>query len=194
MRGLPQSLRDGSLREGACKEGDIHMTTCGVWWTLGIIALCVIGVAVGAARSTAQAREKPLTATRSSPSRGAEETRGKPGESAFEPSTLVFHTAENRIVRCRAATDLRNGYIVGFSGMERDEQWSRALVYAKKELACVLAEQALAGGGIRFQLRDGELRAVLLAVRPETPSTAEAVPLPQSAASGWRRQGGGGSA
>lgn len=139
------------------------MTTCGIWWTLGIIALCIIGVAVGAARSTTQAREKPLTATRSSPSRGA----GTPGGSAFEPSTVVFHTAENRIVRCRAANDLRKGYIVGDPGMERDEQWSRALVYAKKELACVLAEQALAGGGIRFEFRDGELRAELIAVKPE---------------------------
>lgn len=163
------------------------MTTCGVWWTLGIIALCVIGVAVGAARSTAQAREKPITATRSSPSRGAEEARGKPGESAFEPSTLVFHTAENRIVRCRAATDLRNGYIVGFSGMERDEQWSRALVYAKKELACVLAEQALAGGGIRFEFRDGELRAELCAVKPENG-------LPHQRAALVRNDGKGASA
>ena len=143
------------------------MTTCGVWWTLGIIVLCVIGVAVGAARSTTQAREKTLTAARSSPSRGAEETRGKPGESAFEPSTLVFHTAENRIVRCRAANDLRRGYMVGPPGMERGEEWSRTLLYAKKELACVLAEQALAGGGIRFEFRDGELRAELLVVRPE---------------------------
>ena len=139
------------------------MTTCGVWWTLGIIALCVIGVAVGAARSTTQAREKPLTATRSSPSRGAKRAE----ESAFEPSTLVFHTAENRIVRCRAATDLRRGYMVGPPGMERGEEWSRTLIYAKKELACVLAEQALAGGGIRFELRDGELRAEMVVVRPE---------------------------
>ena len=139
------------------------MTTCGVWWTLGIIALCVIGVAVGAARSTTQAREKPLTATRSSPSRGAKRAE----ESAFEPSTLVFHTAENRIVRCRAANDLRRGYMVGPPGMERGEEWSRTLLYAKKELACVLAEQALAGGGIRFEFRDGELRAELLVVRPE---------------------------
>ena len=165
------------------------MTTCGICWTLAIIALCVIGVAVGAARSTAQARRRAEEPSQSLRDRGAKRAE----ESAFEPSTLVFHTSENRIVRCRAANDLRNGYIVGFSGMERDEQWSRALVYAKKELACVLAEQALAGGGIRFELRDGELRAEMVAVRPETPSTAEAVPLPQSAASGWGRQGGGGS-
>lgn len=140
------------------------MTTCGVWWTLGIIALCIIGVAIGAARSTAQARrperEEPSQSLRDSSAKRA-------GESAFEPSTLVFHTAENRIVRCRAATDLRNGYIVGFSGMEKDEEWSRTLVYAKKELACVLAEQVLDGGGIRFELRDGELRAEMVAVRPE---------------------------
>lgn len=135
-----------------------------MWWTILIIALCVIGVAFGAARSTAQARRtEPSQSLRDSSQGGAK----RAGESAFEPSTLVFHTAENRIVRCRAATDLRRGYIVGFSGMEKDEEWSRTLVYAKKELACVLAEQVLAGGGIRFQLRDGELRAELLAVRPE---------------------------
>ena len=132
-----------------------------------IIVLCVIGVAFGAARSETQcgrSAEEPSQSLRdSSPGGGAK----RAGESAFEPSTLVFHTAENRIVRCRAATDLRNGYIVGFSGMKRDEQWSRALIYAKKELACVLAEQALAGGGIRFEFRDGELRAELLVVRPE---------------------------
>lgn len=146
------------------------MTTCGMWWTILIIALCVIGVAFGAARSTAQARrraEEPSQSLRDSSAK-------KEGESAFEPSTLVFHTAENRIVRCRAATDLRSGYIVGFSGMEKDEEWSRTLVYAKKELACVLAEQVLAGGGIRFQLRDGELQAELLAVRPEDAGREEA--------------------
>ena len=149
------------MRELIRKESDLHMTTCGMWWTILIIALCVIGVAFGAARSTAQERRpEPSQSLRDSSAKGA-------GESAFEPSTLVFHTAENRIVRCRAATDLRKGYIVGFSGMEKDEEWSRTLVYAKKELACVLAEQVLAGGGIRFQLRDGELRAELLAVRPE---------------------------
>ena len=153
------------MRELIRKESDLHMTTCGMWWTILIIALCVIGVAFGAARSTAQARRPE----REEPSQSLRDSGGakRAGESAFEPSTLVFHTAENRIVRCRAATNLRNGYIVGFSGMERDEEWSRTLVYAKKELACVLAEQVLAGGGIRFQLRDGELRAELLAVRPE---------------------------
>ena len=130
-----------------------------------IIALCVIGVAVGAARSTAQARRRAEEPKREGLTKPPD--RGSSIESPFQPITLVFHTAENRIVRCRAATDLRNGYIVGSPGMERDEQWSRALVYAKKELACVLAEQVLAGGGIRFQLRDGELRAELLAVRPE---------------------------
>jgi hypothetical protein len=74
---------------------------------------------------------------------------------------------ENRIVKCNAATDLRRSYMVGSPGMERGEEWSRTLLYAKKELACVLAEQALQAGGIRFRLTDGELRAEMIAVKQE---------------------------
>lgn len=140
------------------------MTTCGICWTLGIIALCVIGVAVGAARSTTQGkhseRELPQSLRDSSLREGAK--RGE--ESPFEPTTLVFRRADAKIVECRAATDLRKGYMVGFSGMDKDEEWSRTLRYAKEELACVLAEQALAAGGIRFQLVNGELRAELRAI------------------------------
>lgn len=139
------------------------MTTCGIGWTIGIIVLCIIGVAVGAARSNTKGKETPQREALKPPQK-----RKSSVESPFETAAHVFRRADARIVECRASTDLRRGYMVGPPGMERGEEWSRTLLYAKKELACVLAEQALAAGGIRFQLVDGELKAELCVVSRET--------------------------
>jgi hypothetical protein len=60
----------------------------------------------------------------------------------------------------QASTRLDDGYIVslgGRSGADLD----RMTRYAKKELAAVLAEQALYAGGIEFTQVGGELRAVM---------------------------------
>lgn len=135
------------------------MTTCGIGWTIGIIVLCAIGVAVGAARSNTQGKKTPQREALTTPP-----NRKSSIDSPFETAAHVFRRADARIVECRASTDLRRGYLVGFSGMDSDEEWARNLRYAKEELAAVLAEQALAAGAIRFRLVDGELRAELRAI------------------------------
>ena len=61
---------------------------------------------------------------------------------------------------CRASTRLDDGYIVSLGGRSGADL-TRMTLYAKKELAAVLAEQALAAGGIEFSQVGGELRAVM---------------------------------
>lgn len=136
------------------------MTRCGVICTCVIIIIAMAALVICSVRG-----EKGKDPKRAAGGVGPykKEVQGTP----YEPGPLVFRTAENRIVKCSAATDLRRGYMVGSPGMERGEEWSRTLLYAKKELACVLAEQALQAGGIRFRLTDGELRAEMIAVKQE---------------------------
>ena len=134
------------------------MTKCGVICTCVIIIIAMAALVICSVRG-----EKGGKPTGEGAKKGPKTVPGTP----YEPGPLVFRTAENRIVKCSAATDLRRGYMVGPPGMERGEEWSRTLLYAKKELACVLAEQALQAGGIRFRLTDGELRAEMIAVKQE---------------------------
>jgi len=136
------------------------MTKCGIICTCVIIIIAMAALVICSVRG-----EKGKDAKRAAEGVGPYK-KDVPG-SAFEPGPLVFRTMENRIVKCNAATDLRRGYMVGSPGMERGEEWSRTLLYAKKELACVLAEQALQAGGIRFRLTDGELLAEMIAVKQE---------------------------
>ena len=142
------------------------MTKCGIICTCVIIIIAMAALVICSVRG--EKGGKPSQSLRdSSPKGGAKKgTKTVPG-TPYEPGPLVFRTMENRIVKCSAATDLRRGCMVGSPGMERGEEWSRTLLYAKKELACVLAEQALQAGGIRFRLTDGELRAEMIAVKQE---------------------------
>lgn len=136
------------------------MTKCGVICTCVIIIIAMAALVICAVRG-----EKRKDTKRAA--WGVGPYKKKVPGTPYEPGPLVFRTMENRIVKCSAATDLRRGYMVGPPGMERGEEWSRTLLYAKKELACVLAEQALQAGGIRFRLTDGELRAEMIAVKQE---------------------------
>lgn len=150
------------------------MTTCGYFWCWVIIVLCIIGVTVSAVRGEKSDRggyqpKKKLTTP--PPNRG----------SSIEPAARAFRRGGARYVTCSASTRLDDGYIVSMGGSSGDDP-EKMLRYAKKELAAILAEQALAAGGIEFTQVGGELRAAMRTVtgREETPSTAEAVPLPQS--------------
>lgn len=159
------------------------MTTCGYFWTIVVIAFSIVAVAVSAARGEKSGvpgyqPNKEL--------KGAPPDRG----SSIEPGPRAYRRGGARYVTCSASTRLDEGYIVSIGGRSGDDP-GKMIGYAKKELAAILAEQALAAGGIEFTQVGGELRAVMRTVtgREETPSTAEAVPLPQApqAAGGGER-------
>lgn len=134
------------------------MTTCGIWWTIGLVVLCVIGIILGEARPAAK----------KTPNREQEKPRReKETGPADEPLTIVFRRAEQKIVTCHACTDMRRGYTVSFAGADADEEWARTLEYEKKALACTLAEQALAAGGVAYRMENGILHAELRAIAGE---------------------------
>lgn len=85
--------------------------------------------------------------------------------SAFEPGPLPYRTGDARIVTCKASADVRRAYFLSYWDKEATpEERERELKYTKHELALILAEQALAGGGIVFRQEGGELRAVMRAI------------------------------
>ena len=149
------------------------MTTCGTFWTIVLIVLAVIGVTISAVR--AEKGGKPSQALRASElgmSRRASECSPRGGAksavltqppdrgSSVEPAAIAYRRGGARYVTCRASTRLDDGYIVSLGGRSGADL-TRMTLYAKKELAAVLAEQALAAGGIEFSQVGGELRAVM---------------------------------
>ena len=130
------------------------MTTCGYFWTVVLIVLAIIGVTVSAVRAEKSGKPKE----NGLPRRSAPRNDG--AVAPAEPGAIAYRRGGARYVTCQASTRLDDGYIVslgGRSGADLD----RMTRYAKKELAAVLAEQALYAGGIEFTQVGGELRAVM---------------------------------
>lgn len=130
------------------------MTTCGTFWTIVLIVLAMIGVTVSAVRAEkgGEPKENGL------PRRSAPRNDGTVAPA--EPGAIAYRRGGARYVTCRASTRLDDGYIVSLGGRSGADL-TRMTLYAKKELAAVLAEQALAAGGIEFSQVGGELRAVM---------------------------------
>ena len=96
----------------------------------------------------------------------------KPRLAAGERETVtgepvIFRTAELRFANCKASMELSKDGIEarGFS-LDKDDL-AGAGRYMRKELAYLLADQALEAGAIHFEVRDGTLRAELRAVIQE---------------------------
>ena len=139
------------------------MTTCGYFWTVVLIVLAIIGVAISAV--SAEKGGKPEQKTRAAegvgpyrPNRGTLTTPNR--DSSVEPAAIAYRRGGARYVTCQAATRLDDGYIVSLGGRSGADL-TRMTLYAKKELAAVLAEQALYAGAIEFTTVGGELRAVM---------------------------------
>ena len=102
----------------------------------------------------------------------------KPRHSAGESGTIIgepviFRTADLRFANCKASMELSKANIEarGFA-MDRDGL-AGAGRYMRKELAYLLADQALQAGAIRFEVSGGTIRAALRAVIPEGEETME---------------------
>ena len=134
------------------------MTTCGYFWTIVVIVLAVAGVAASAARSEKGGRPAPHPAMRPPSPQG----EGKRTETAA-PGPVAYRRGGARYVTCQASTRLDDGYIVGLGGRSGADL-DRMTLYAKKELAAVLAEQALHAGAIEFRKDGEELHAVMRTV------------------------------
>lgn len=139
------------------------MTTCGYFWLIVVIVLAVIGVTVSAVRAEkgGKPKENGLYPKGSNPRRSAPRNDG--AVAPAEPGAIAYRRGGARYVTCRASTRLDDGYIVSLGGRSGADL-ARMTIYAKKELAAVLAEQALAAGGIEFSQVGGELRAVMRTV------------------------------
>ena len=132
------------------------MTTCGYFWLIVVIVLAVIGVTVSAvnAEKSGKPKENGL------PHQRAALVRNDGAVAPAEQGAIAYRRGGARYVTCRASTRLDDGYIVSLGGRSGADL-ARMTLYAKKELAAVLAEQALAAGGIEFTQVGGELRAVM---------------------------------
>lgn len=126
-----------------------------------IIVLAIVGVVISALRG--ERAGKKTQAAPSAPRRAAPPNRG----SSYEPGPLVFRRGAARIVTCKASSRLGSYYFVGMDRAPAEKLNAEAVKYAKRELAALLAEQALAAGGIRFTQVGDELRAELLVVTKE---------------------------
>ena len=130
------------------------MTTCGYFWTVVVIVLAVIGVTVSAVRAEKSGKPKE----NGLPRRSA--PRNDHAAAPVEPGAIAYRRGGARYVTCQASTRLDDGYIVSLGGRSGADL-TRMTLYAKKELAAVLAEQALYAGAIEFSQVGGELRAVM---------------------------------
>ncbi len=130
------------------------MTTCGTFWTIVLIVLAVISVTVSAVRAEKGGKPKE----NGLPRRSAPRNDG--AVAPVEPGAIAYRRGGARYVTCRASTRLDDGYIVSLGGRSGADL-TRMTLYAKKELAAVLAEQALYAGAIEFTTVGGELRAVM---------------------------------
>jgi len=135
------------------------MTTCGYFWLIVVIVLAVIAVTVSAVRAEKGGKPKE----NGLPHQRAALVRNDGAAAPAEPGAIAYRRGVARYVTCRASTRLDDGYIVSLGGRSGADL-ARMTLYAKKELAAVLAEQALAAGGIEFSQVGGELRAVMRTV------------------------------
>ena len=133
------------------------MTACGYFWTIVVILLAMAGVTASAIRGNMEGKTTPHPAMRPPSPQGE-------GKRAEAPGPVAYRRGGARYVTCQASTRLDDGYIVTFSGRSGAEAVAEMQRYAKKELAAILAEQALAAGGIEFTQVGGELRAVMRTV------------------------------
>ena len=150
------------------------MTTCGYFWCWVIVILCIVSVTIAAVRGDKSGKPTPHPALRPPSPQGE-------GKREAEAGPRAYRRGGARYVSCTASTRLDEGYIVGLGGRSGDDP-ERMLSYAKKELAAVLAEQALAAGGIEFTVDGWELRAFMRTVtgrEGDTSSGAGAPPSPQ---------------
>ncbi len=132
------------------------MTTCGYFWTVVVIVLAIIGVAASAIRGNMEGKTTPHPAMRPPSPQGE-------GKRAEAPGPVAYRRGGERYVTCQASTRLDDGYIVGLGGRSGADL-DRMTLYAKKELAAVLAEQALYAGAIEFRKVGEELHAVMRTV------------------------------
>ena len=132
------------------------MTTCGYFWTIVVIVLAVVAVAVSAVRGEKSGKPTPHPALRPPSPQGE-------GKREAEAGPRAYRRGGARYVSCSASTRLDEGYIVGLGGRSGDDP-GKMISYAKKELAAILAEQALAAGGIEFTVDGWELRAFMRTV------------------------------
>lgn len=135
------------------------MTTCGTFWTIVLIVLAIVGVTVSAVRAEKGGKPKE----NGLPHQRAALVRNDGAAAPAETGAIAYRRGGARYVTCQASTRLDDGYIVGLGGRSGVDL-TRMTLYAKKELAAVLAEQALAAGGIEFSQVGGELRAVMRTV------------------------------
>ena len=133
------------------------MTTCGYFWTVVVIVLAIMGVAISAVRGDKGGKPKE----NGLPRRSAPRNDG--AAAPAEQSAIAYRRGGARYVTCQASTRLDDGYIVGLGGRSGADL-AKMTLYAKKELAAVLAEQALYAGAIEFTTVGGELRAVMRTV------------------------------
>ena len=136
------------------------MTRCGMICMIAVLLLATAGMLICGTR---RGRGDGL------PRRCAPRNDGRVGKLptvAGEP--IVFRRAELRFVSCRASTEISDETIAAraFSPYV-PEQRAAAERYFRKELACMLADQILEAGGIRFQRVGETLRAEIRAVLPE---------------------------
>ena len=147
------------------------MTTCGYFWTIVVIAFSIVAVAVSAVRgeksggTPSTAKAVPLPQTR--------QAAGDGKRTGAEAGPRAYRRGGARYVSCTASTRLDEGYIVGLGGRSGDDP-GKMIGYAKKELAAILAEQALAAGGIEFTVDGWELRAVMRTVTGREGDTSSA--------------------
>ena len=137
------------------------MTRCGMVCCWVVLAVSIIGVLAGAGLQKRAEKKRP---------QHIKEMTRVPERDAgpFYTPPVIFRREEERIVTCKAATDMRKIYFEGLWGADEPEKRHAAgIKYAKQELAALLAEQALAAGGIRFYEEGGELRAELRALVSE---------------------------
>ena len=130
------------------------MTKCGIICTCVIIIIAMAALVICSVRG-----EKGGKPTGEESRKGPKTVPGMP----YEPGPLVFRRGGARYVTCQASTRLDDGYIVGLEGRSGADL-ARMTLYAKKELAAVLADQVLAAGGIRFYVEGSTLRAELRAM------------------------------
>ena len=139
------------------------MTRCGY-------ICCYIGLVLAAAALIGGYVALARAEKRKEGGQGKEKMRPASPEagSAFEPGPLAYRTGDARIVTCRAAADIRKILNIAYwDTSETPQSREREMKYTKKELAIILAEQALAAGGIVFRQEGGELRAVMRAIVEE---------------------------
>ena len=135
------------------------MTTCGYFWTIVVIVLAIIGVAASAIRGNEEGKPKE----NGLPHQRAALVRNDGDTAPAAPGPVAYRRGGARYVTCQASTRLDDGYIVGLGGRSGADL-DRMTLYAKKELAAVLAEQALYAGAIEFRKVGEELHAVMRTV------------------------------